>query len=222
MPGEGWRMLGTGAVLACVALLGSAVLSGAQRHSAPYIAANQRQALLDSLQVVVPPGSFDNDILDDFTDISDPGRLGSPDATRVYRASLAGEPRAAAFRVVAPDGYSGPIDLLLGVTVDGRVAGVRVVSHRETPGLGDAIEARRSDWILGFDGRSLEDPGEAGWRVVRDGGVFDQFTGATVTPRAVVSAVRSGLEFAAVHREQLFGADSESSPAAADTRPGEP
>ena len=111
---------------------------------------------------------------------------------------------AATSEAVAPDGYSGPIRLLVGVNADGTVAGVRVLSHRETPGLGDPIDAARSDWIHGFEGRALDDPPAAAWTVRKDGGAFDEFTGATITPRAVVHAVRRVLEYAQANREALF------------------
>jgi Na+-translocating ferredoxin:NAD+ oxidoreductase subunit G len=98
--------------------------------------------------------------------------------------------------------------------VDGRISGVRVLAHRETPGLGDKIEVERDDWILDFDGRSLSQPPRERWRVRRDGGAFDQFTGATITARAVVSAVRDALIYFSAHRDELFAA-----PAAAEEMP---
>lgn len=208
MHAERHQVMATGLLLATFALLGTALLSGTQWHSAPYIAANERQALLDSLSVVIPPSEFDNDILDDSIEISDPELLGMHAPTRVYRARLQDRDTAVAFRVVAPDGYSGAIVLLMGVRADGEISGVRVISQRETPGLGDAIEARRSNWILGFAGRSLGNPGEAGWHVQRDGGDFEQFTGATISPRAVVKAVHNGLKFFTRHRAQLFAPGS--------------
>lgn len=205
---DAWReVMVAGGLLAAAALSGTALLSGVQHHSAPYIAANERQVLMDSLRVVMPEGSFDNDILTDVVEIADPELLGMSGPTRVYRARWQGQNRAVAFRLVAPDGYAGAIHLLMAVGVDGAVAGVRVLDHRETPGLGDAIEARRSDWILGFAGRSLRRPGEVGWRVKRDGGVFDQFTGATITPRAVVKAVRNGLLFFERNRDRIFAVE---------------
>jgi electron transport complex protein RnfG len=105
---------------------------------------------------------------------------------------------------VAPDGYSGEIRLLVGIHADGRVAGVRVTAHRETPGLGDYIDPARGPWIRQFDGRSLADPLPDGWRVKKDGGRFDYLAGATITPRAVVKAVRRSLEYFAAHRDELL------------------
>jgi electron transport complex protein RnfG len=112
------------------------------------------------------------------------------------------------FSVFATDGYSGIIKLLVGINTDGTLAGVRVVSHKETPGLGDAIETKRSDWVLGFNHKSLENPGTGGWHVKRDGGVFDQFSGATITPRAVVKAVHHSLLYFAAHKKELTGSAS--------------
>jgi electron transport complex protein RnfG len=123
-----------------------------------------------------------------------------------YRARQGGRPVAVILRFAAIDGYNGPIHLLAGIEADGRLAGVRVLSHRETPGLGDAIEAAKSDWVYSFAGKSLGSPPAAGWAVERDGGVFDQFTGATITPRAIVEAVQRALAYHGSHRDALFEA----------------
>ena len=105
--------------------------------------------------------------------------------------------------MVSREGYSGPINLLVAVNVDGTLSGVRVVSHKETPGLGDKIETNKDDWILGFVGKSLSNPSEALWKVRKDGGEFDQFTGATITPRAVVNAVREVLKYQQAQTSQV-------------------
>lgn len=166
----------------------------------------ERQALLKSLGAVVDPSAYDNELTADVIDVRDPALLGTGLPVTVYRARRDGRPVALVLTPVAPDGYAGSIRLMVGVLADGRIGGVRVLSHRETPGLGDLVEERRSDWITRFTGRSLDDPKPEQWRVRRDGGVFDQFTGATITPRAVVRAVRNTLEYVAAHREELFGA----------------
>jgi electron transport complex protein RnfG len=101
-------------------------------------------------------------------------------------------------------GYSGTIRLLVGIDATGAVTGVRVLAHAETPGLGDKVDVRVSDWILGFNGRSLQNPDTSGWRVRKDGGDFDQFVGATITPRAVVGAVHDALQFFAANRDALL------------------
>ena len=113
----------------------------------------------------------------------------------------------------ARDSYSGDIELIVGIAVDGTVAGARVVAHKESPGLGDGIDTRKSPWTLSLNGRSLISPSQPDWGVKKDGGAFDQFTGATVTPRAVVAAVRRTLEYQALHRAQLFELDVAENPA---------
>jgi electron transport complex protein RnfG len=114
---------------------------------------------------------------------------------------------AAVIPATAPDGYTGAIDLIVGVNADGSIAGVRALAHKETPGLGDKVDIRKSDWVLGFNGRSLGNPELAGWAVKKDKGVFDQFTGATITPRSVVAATLRVLQFAQENRKSLFGAN---------------
>lgn len=173
------------------------------------IVRNERAWALRQLNEIVPPETYDNDPFDDMTTARDAELLGSDEPLPVFRARRAGEPVAAIMTVIAPDGYSGPIRLLVGVGYDGRLAGVRVTEHHETAGLGDQIEAEESDWILGFEGRSLGDPPLEQWRLEVNGGVFDKFTGATITPRAVVKAVRGALLYFAAHRDELFAAADE-------------
>ena len=129
------------------------------------------------------------------------------------RADLGGKPVAVLFAVTATDGYAGPIRLLVGVRADGRLSGVRVVSHDETPGLGDRIESRRSEWIFQFDGRSLADPVPAAWAIRADGGDFDQITGASVSSRAVLKAVRDTLVYFADNRDTVLGTGEALKPA---------
>lgn len=193
-------------VLALFALVGTGLVAAGYELTRERIAANERAALLRNLHAVVAPEEHDNDLFRDVVLVHDPVLLRSEDPLPVYRARRGGDPVAALLTPVAPDGYNGDIRLIVGVYRDGTLAGVRVLSHRETPGLGDAIEVERSDWILGFRGRSLGDPKPAQWAVRRDGGVFDQFTGATITPRAIVAAVKRALEYFAAHRNALFAA----------------
>ena len=131
--------------------------------------------------------------------------LGHRSPQSAYLALKGGEPSALILPVTAPDGYSGAIHLLVGIFADGRLAGVRVLSHKETPGLGDKIELAKSDWVRSFEGKSLSDPGEDRWAVKKDRGDFDQFAGATITPRAVVKAVHGALRYFDTHRAQLLG-----------------
>ncbi|MCP5303932.1 MAG: electron transport complex subunit RsxG [Chromatiaceae bacterium] len=193
----------SGLLLGLFGVLGATMVGLSHEVTAERIAHNEREALLTQLHLLVPAGQTDNDMLSDMIEVSAPAQLGAP-LTRVYRARRAGEPVAAVLSPVVTQGYNGPIKLIVAIRHDGTLAGVRVLSHHETPGLGDKIEAERSDWILGFDGKSLDAPAAGRWKVQRDGGVFDQFTGATITPRAVVRGVRSSLEYFADHREQLF------------------
>lgn len=168
------------------------------------IAENQRQAMMAKLESIVPAGRMSNDPLQDRIEVSDPELLGSP-VTEVYRVRDQGEPVALILKPIVPDGYAGPIKLLVSVLRDGSLGGVRVISHHETPGLGDKIEERKDDWIIEqFNGRSLGEPPLEKWTVKRDGGVFDQFTGATITPRSVVHAVKGTLLFVQQHGDSLY------------------
>jgi electron transport complex protein RnfG len=192
------------AFLFLFAVIGAGLVAFTFDSTAEKIADNERRALLKSLNELVPEQRYDNDIFSDVVYVRNSELLGTSQPVPVYRARKDGWPVAAVLAPVAPDGYSGSIRLLVAVNLDGTLAGVRVVQHRETPGLGDAIEAERSDWILGFSGRSLSDPVPERWKVKRDGGEFDQFTGATITPRAVVKAVKEALLYFQAHRHELF------------------
>lgn len=119
----------------------------------------------------------------------------APHLNRIYIAKKADKTTAYAIQGTAPDGYSGNIVLLMGIEPDGKVLGVRTLQHAETPGLGDKIETRISDWILSFAGKVFSLENEAAWAVKKDGGQFDQFTGATITPRAVVNNVRENAKW---------------------------
>jgi electron transport complex protein RnfG len=198
------NILTTTVILVLFAIIGTGLVAYTYQQTEEQIAENERQALLQSLRAIIPPDKYDNEIFTDTVQVQAPQMLGSPRPITVYRARKDGKPVAAALTPVAPDGYNGAIKLLVGIYYDGTVAGVRVVSENETPGLGDAIEADRSDWIFSFSGKSLGKPPESKWAVKRDGGVFDQFTGATITPRAVVKAVRKTLVYYRDHRDQLF------------------
>lgn len=191
-------------ILGGFAAAGTTLVVVTHALTAERIDAEREATLLARLHEVLPARLYDNALHEDTVAV--PGAaLGRPEeALTVYRARRDGEPVAAILTVVAPDGYNGNIRLLMGVRLDGTLTGVRVVRHQETPGLGDLIEADRSDWVLGFEGRSLGDPPPERWTVRRDGGDFDQFTGATVTARAVVHAVRRGLEWFEAHRGEVF------------------
>ena len=190
-----------GISLGMVALLASAALGIANQATHGAIAAAEAHDLAVSLAQVLPEGSADNDLLKDTVDI----KVGAGDTpVTVYRARKDGIATGAVFRV-SERGYAGDIVVLMGVDTTGRLLGARVIKHAETPGLGDKIEAAKTKWILGFAGKSLDEPAADKWAVKKDGGVFDQFAGATITPRAVVKAVKGGLEFFAAHREEILG-----------------
>ena len=201
----------SGLILALFAVAGTGLVAFTNLQTADRIAANERATLLRSLTALVPADSIDNDIVSDNKFLDDPERLGG-DNIIVYLGRRQGRPIAAVFESIVPDGYSGPMKLLVAVRTDGTLGGVRVVSHRETPGLGDKIELQKSDWILGFDNRSLNNPVLAGWGVKRDGGVFDQFTGATVTPRSIVKSVKNTLLYFRDYGEQLFETPADALP----------
>jgi electron transport complex protein RnfG len=172
--------------------------------TASRIEASRQQELVKTLNALTPAGSYDNDLLRDAIPLPDAARLGHAVPETVWRAFRGGQAVAVLYPVIARDGYSGRIRLLVAVDADGRLAGVRVLAHRETPGLGDAIEVEKSDWIRAFDGKSLSNPGASGWKVRKDGGQFDQFSGATITPRAVVRAVHEALLYFQDHRQSLL------------------
>ena len=199
------RSMGVAAlILTGFALVGTGLVAVTYFGTKDIIAEAQRAALEASLNQLVPAERYDNRVTEDRIDVVAPEWLGTPEPVTVYRARKNGQPVALFATPFAPDGYSGPIQLLIGVYVDGTLAGVRVLAHKETPGLGDAIEERRSPWILALTGKSLTDPPLEKWKVKKDGGVFDQFTGATITPRAVVKATQRFLEYVRNHQEQLF------------------
>lgn len=168
---------------------------------------NEQAWILERLDALVPPDSHDNDLLADRIQVTSPAILGIEQPVWIYRARKHGEPVAAVIHTVAPDGYHGPIDLLVAIAHDGTLLGVQVLRHSETAGLGDQFENRRVDWLDAFRGKSLADPPQQRWGVRPDGGDFDAFTGATITPRAIVRATRRALEYYGSQRARLFAAE---------------
>jgi electron transport complex protein RnfG len=197
----------------------AASLAGLESTTRERIIANQAEQVRRSLDELLPPASsFDNAPQLDVVGLKTAGALGSEEALPAWRARLDGQAVAAILTVVAPDGYVDRIRLLVGISVDGRLLGVRVAAHRETPGLGDAIETSRSAWIYGFDDRNLQDGTR--WALGRDGGDFDAITGATITSRAVVDAVYSALDYFSRNQAMIFSAPTEAgSKPAIDPRP---
>lgn len=199
------RSMGIAAlILTGFSVIGSGLVAVTYTGTKDIIAEAQRAALEASLNQLVPADRYDNRVVEDRIEVTASEWLGTDRPVTVYRARKNGQPVALFATPAAPDGYSGPIRLLIGVYADGTLAGVRVLAHKETPGLGDGIDEKRSPWILAFAGKSLANPRLDGWKVKKDGGAFDQFTGATITPRAVVKATRKFLEYVQTRREQLF------------------
>lgn len=161
---------------------------------------------MNSLGQVIPRTIHDNNPVTDTVKLPNPkaGGHGAPAETDIYRATKDGQVVAVAYEYMASGGYGGPIRLMLGVAPDGKLLGVRVISHKETPGLGDKIEAAKNEWITRFTGLSLGNPPAEKWKVKKDGGQFDQFSGATITPRAVVGGIRQGLEFFAANSSRMM------------------
>jgi len=195
--------------LAAFAALTALLVAGTYLGTRDRITAAERAAEEKALLQIMPRRLHDNSMLEDrlALPVNDP-LLHLQTPRDLYLARQDGQVRAALVPAVAPDGYSGDIELLVGVNRDGRIAGVRVLRHRETPGLGDAIDHRKSDWLEGLRGKSLSDPPPEAWTVKRDGGAFDQFTGATITPRAVVRATARVLAYVRANREAIFEAPS--------------
>lgn len=183
-------------------LAGTALLALTFDLTHETIARSEENEKLKLIAQIAPPAAYDNDIMKDTAQLAADKLLGG--TSIVYRGRLKGQPSIAVLQVVAPDGYSGKINLIVAIHSDGRIGGVRVVSHRETPGLGDYIEIARSDWITGFNGASLGNRKDSAWKVKKDGGSFDYRAGATITPRAIVKAVHKALQYHAQHRDELF------------------
>lgn len=203
------HIIRVGLLLGLFAIVATTLVALTEENTREQIKENQRQALLDGINALIPHDEYDNAILQDTLTLPSTEALGTEEPTSVYRARQNGEPVAAVLTVIAPDGYSGTIRMLVGIYHSGKLAGVRVIDHKETPGLGDKIDVKKDDWILQFEGLSLGNPPASKWKVKKDGGEFDQFTGATITPRAVVAAVRQSLEYFRKHRDELFAVTEE-------------
>jgi len=202
----------SGTVLAAFAVITSFSIGWTYLRTEAQIEQEVRRAEARQLLEIFPAETHDNDIVDDtFSVAADTPLLGIREAREGYRVRRGEDVVGVILPVTARDGYSGDIRVLVGIRSDGTVAGVRVVAHRETPGLGDKVDLRKSQWILGFENRSLTDPPPPSWAVKKEGGVFDQFTGATVTPRAVILATRRALEYAVTNNDVLFETPADAS-----------
>jgi electron transport complex protein RnfG len=197
-------VLGNGITLAVIAAVCTLLVAATYHVTAERIAANEQAWLERSLEPALSGVFFDGSVTEYKLELDPPHDLPGNDKAIIYRVFSESEPVAALFAVSARDGYAGPIRILVGIEVGGSISGVRIVEHRETPGLGDQIHQSRSDWVYQFDGRSLTDPAEARWLLEVDGGEFDQITGASVTPRAIIKAIRETLIYFDANRDQLF------------------
>jgi len=194
----------TGLTLAVIAAICTALVALTFQATRERIAANEKALLEQSLQPALAGTFYDSGVSESRLVLPPPHGLPGKDPAVIYRVFAESKPVAALFAVTARDGFSGPIRILVGINVDGTVTGVRILQHRETPGLGDKIEAARSDWVFQFDGRSMGDPAAAGWAIEVDGGEFDQLTGASVTPRAIIKAIRDTLIYFESHQDAIF------------------
>jgi len=193
-------------LLLAFALVTAGLLAATNEATKEKIAEAERRAAEKALLEIVPAERIDNDLLLDTINVPESAwqQLGLKNGGEIHLARKNNEVIAIITNAIATEGYSGDIKMLTGVNRDGSVAGVRVISHTETPGLGDKIDVKKSDWIRLFAGLSLQKPQIDNWKVKKDGGEFDQFTGATITPRAVVNQVKDVLLFVEDNRELLF------------------
>lgn len=201
------RMMVHGMILGMFCLGFAVVLAITDLFTAKDIAARSLEDRQNSLSQVIPDSIHDNNPVTDTILMKD----AEGNEITVYRATKEGKVTGVAYEIFG-SGYAGKIKLMLGVDAEGKVLGVRVLAHKETPGLGDKIETKKGDWILRFNGLSIGNPPVEKWKVKKDGGQFDQFAGATITPRGVVNAIRKGLEFFAANKGQMTDINASKTP----------
>jgi electron transport complex protein RnfG len=208
-----YTMTKNGLILAVFAIITTGLIAVTFFGTKNQIALQQQQKLLSILNAVIDENSYDNIIQLDCALVTSAELLGSNQPQHIYRATKQGQAVAAAIETTAPDGYSGKIQLVVGITSSqagsATVTGVRVLEHKETPGLGDKVDLRISNWVLDFDNQSYSEEIATNWAVKKDGGQFDQFTGATITPRAVVSAVKLSIDYYLANQAAIFNAVNE-------------
>ena len=196
----------TMAIMVAFSLVGTVFLASTYLATKAPIEASEAAAKMKLFEQVLPVSEHDNDLLNDFVEMPAGGELNNRSATKVYTARLAGAATAVILEATARDGYSGDIKLLIAVRQDGSLGGVRVIAHKETPGLGDYIDIAKDNWIKAFDGLSLSVRPAKQWKVKKDGGQFDYMAGATITPRAVVKASHKALAYVEANKAVLFAA----------------
>lgn len=191
-------MLGLFALAVAAGLAGTEIATRESRAQA------LRKVQSMALEEIIPADRHDNILLDDAIAVDDQEYLKLKETKTIHIARKNGQVVAFILPARAPDGYGGAIDSIVGINLDGTIAGVRVIQQQETPGLGDRVEIKKSNWVLGFNGKSLNNPDSNGWKVKKDKGIFDQFTGATITPRATVQSVYSTLLYFNKHKDALL------------------
>lgn len=190
--------------LGIFAVITAGLIAVTQLQTEERIEGNIKLAKSKALHEIITPDMHDNELIEDTVTVDDTGLVADEGAQEAYIARNEGEAIAVILPAVAPDGYTGKIKSIVGIMADGTIAGVRVLTHQETPGLGDKIEVKKSDWIQQFAGKSSQSPEAELWAVRKDGGEFDQLTGATITPRAVVKSVHRALTYFDENRERLL------------------
>lgn len=198
------NVLRTSTILFLFALVGTALLAYTYRQTHPVIERSMQEEKLALINQVLPKQLYDNDLLATQRELPAHDLLGTRIPSNMWLATRNGEPVGVVLEAIAPEGYSGNISLLVGIDVHGTLTGVRVTQHKETPGLGDYIQLSKSPWVLQFDGKSYHPDQDGLWKVKKDGGEFDARAGATITPRAIVKAVREALKYFHLHREKLL------------------
>jgi len=186
------------------AVIGTGLLALTYKMTHDTIAISEENEKLKLISQIAPTYTYDNKIMQDTVRVAADELLGTDEATIIYRGRMHGKASIAVLQAVAPDGYGGKIILIIAIHANEKIGGVRVVSHKETPGLGDYIEIAKDGWIDIFKGASLQSIIEKDWKVRKDGGTFEYRAGATITPRAVLKAVRKVLQYFALHQEELF------------------
>lgn len=200
-------VFGSALILAVLAAICTALVAWTHYQTEARIEQNRKDFLEQSLAPALGGLYFDSDLSKSAITIEPPHELPGSGPATIYRVFRNEEPVAALFIVTARDGYSGPIRLLIGIEESGIISAVRILEHNETPGLGDKIESSKSDWVEQFPGTSLSNPELENWAIKRDGGTFDQLTGASITPRAVIKAIRETLIYFEDNRDTVFAND---------------
>lgn len=190
-------------ILTAFAAVCTLLVSATYVATRPIIAHQAQLNILNQLKQVLEPELYDNVPVENCALVSDTLITGGPQKT-IYRATLNGEPSVVIIQTETKQGYNGLIEIMASVTADGTVKGVRILSHQETPGLGDKVELAKSNWVLSFNNQHVQEAQDRNWFVKKDGGKFDQFTGATITPRAVVNQLRQAVWYTQQNFAALF------------------